>query len=71
MNKYSFSSFLSIPALQRASSFLTLSIRDTPTKLLKHFISKHSLSFSHHFSYGVIPHASAPYNAGWYNYSFV
>ena len=29
---------LSIPALLRTSSFLTLSIRDTPTKLLKHFI---------------------------------
>ena len=31
---------------------LTLSIRGTPTKLLRHFISiEHSLSFSQHFSY--------------------
>ena len=45
---------LSIPALLRTSSFLTQSIRDTPTKLLKHFISssqEHSLSFFQHFSY--------------------
>ena len=32
--------FLSIPALLGTSSFLTLSIVDTPTKLLKHFISR-------------------------------
>ena len=31
---------LSIQALLRTSSFLTISIRDTPTKLLKHFISR-------------------------------
>ena len=44
---------LSLPAHLRTSSFLTLSIRDTPTKLLKHFISKTSLSFSQHFSYSM------------------
>ena len=31
---------LSIPAFLHISSFLTLSIRNTPTKLLKHFISR-------------------------------
>ena len=38
-------------ALLRTSSFLTLNVRDTPTKLLKHFISAL-----------LIRHASAPYN---------
>ena len=47
---------LSIPALLRTSSFLTRFIRDTPTKLLKHFISRT-------FTLLLIPHASAPYNA--------
>ena len=51
---------LSIPALLRTSSFLTRSIRDTPTKLLKHFISK-TFTFLH--SALLIPHASAPYNS--------
>ena len=42
---------LSTPALLHTSSFITLSICDTPTKHLKHFVPKHSLSFSQHFSY--------------------
>ena len=41
---------LSIPALLHTSSFLTLSIRDTTTKLLKHIISR-KYTFSQHFSY--------------------
>ena len=49
-----------IPALLRASSFLTLSIRDTPTKLFKQFISR---TFTFFLSALLIPHASAPYNA--------
>ena len=41
----------SIPALLHTSSFLSLFIRDTQTKHLKHYISQeHSLSFSQHFS---------------------
>ena len=48
----------SSPALQRTSSFQTLSIR--PTKLLKHFNSR-TLIFL--LSALLIPHASAPYNA--------
>ena len=51
---------LSIPALLRTSSFLTLSIRDAPTKLLKHFISR---TFTFLLSALLIPHASAPCNA--------
>ena len=51
---------LSVPALLRTSSFLTLSIRDTPTKLLKHFISR---TFTFLLSAFLIPHTSAPYNA--------
>ena len=51
---------LSIPALLRTSSFLTLSIRDTPTKLLKHFISR---TFTFLLSELLIPHTSAPSNA--------
>ena len=43
----------------RTSSLLTLSIRDTPTKLLKHFISR---TFTLLLSALLIPHASAPYN---------
>ena len=39
---------------------LTLSIRDTPTKLLKHFFSR---TFTFLLSALLIPHASAPYNA--------
>ena len=50
---------LSIPALQRTSSFLTLSIRETPTKLLKDFISR---TFTLLLSALLIPHASAPHN---------
>ena len=48
---YILANYLSIPGLLRTSSFLTLSIRDTPTKLLKHFISRTFTSFSQHFSY--------------------
>ena len=55
-----FANSLSIPALLRTFSFLTLSIRDTPTKLLKHFISR---TFTFLLSALLIPHASAPYNA--------
>ena len=47
----------SVPALLRTSSFLTLSIRDTPTKLLKQFISR---TFTILLSALLIPHASAP-----------
>ena len=50
---------LPILALIRTSSFITLSICGTPTKLLKHFISR-AFTFFQHFSY---PHACAPYNA--------
>ena len=49
-----------MPALLRTSSFLTLSIHDTRTKLLKHFISG---TFPFLLSALLIPHASAPYNA--------
>ena len=42
---------LSIPALLRTSSFLTLFIRGTPTKLLKHFISRTFNFLPQHFSY--------------------
>ena len=48
---------LSIPALL---PFLTLSIRDTPTKLPKHFTSRR---FNFLLSVLLIPHSSAPYNA--------
>ena len=42
--------FSSIPTLLRTSLFLTLSSRDTPTKLLKHFISRTlPPSFTQHF----------------------
>ena len=51
---------LSIRALLRTSSFPTLPIRDTPTKLLKHLISR---TFTFLLSALLIPHASAPYNA--------
>ena len=53
---------LSIPALLSPTylSFLTLFIRDTPTKLLKHFISR---TFTFLLSALLIPHAYAPYNA--------
>ena len=50
---------LSIPALLRTSSFLTLSIRANPTKLLKLFITR-TFTFLH--SALLIIHASAPYN---------
>ena len=50
---------LSIPAHLRTSSYLTLSIRDTPTKLLKHFISR---TFTFLLSALLVPQASAPYN---------
>ena len=43
---------LSISALSRKSSFLTLSISVTPTILLKHIISRTS-TFSVHFSYPI------------------
>ena len=51
---------LSIPALHCTYSFRTLSIRDTPTKLLKHFISR---TFTFLLSALLIPHASTPYYA--------
>ena len=55
---------LSIPALLRTYSFLTLSIRYTPTKLLKHFISR---TFTFLLSALLVPHAAMPmlppYNA--------
>ena len=47
---------LSIPALLRTSSFITLSIHNTPTKLLKHFIAR---TFTFLLSALLIPHASA------------
>ena len=40
--------------------FATLSIRDTPTKLLEHFIS---ITFTFHLSALLIPHASTSHNA--------
>ena len=46
-------------ALLRTSSFPTLSIRDTPTKLLKHFTSGTTFLLSALLR----PHTSAPYNA--------
>ena len=46
--------------LSSTSSFLTLSICDTPTKLLKHLISR---TFTFLLSAILIPHVSAPYNA--------
>ena len=49
-----------MPALLRTSLFLTLSIRDTPIKLIKHFISR-TLTFL--LSALLMPHASAPYSA--------
>ena len=52
--------YLSISAHLLTSSFITLSIRDTPTKLLKHFISR---TFAFLLSAFLILHASAPYNA--------
>ena len=51
---------LSIPAILCTSSFLTLSIYDTPTKVLKHFIWR---TFTFLLSALLIPYASAPYNA--------
>ena len=44
---------LSIPALLRTSSFLTLSIRDTPRNFSNTSSQEHSLSFSQQFSYAV------------------
>ena len=49
--------YFSIPALIRTSTFPTLSIRDTHTKLLKHFISR---IFTLILSAFLIPHASGP-----------
>ena len=51
---------LFIPALLHKSSCLTVFIHDTPTKLLKHFISRTFAFFLPEF---LIPHAYAPYNA--------
>ena len=48
---------LSIPALLHTSSFLTLSIHDTPTNLLKHFVWR---TFTFRLSALLIP---PPYNA--------
>ena len=53
-------SSLSIPALLRTSSFLTLSIHDTKTKLIKHVVAR---TFTFLLSAIQIPHASVPYNA--------
>ena len=50
---------LSIPAHLHTSSFLTLTNRDTSTKLLKHFISR---TFIFLISALLIPYASAPYD---------
>ena len=55
-----FANSLSITALLSTYSFPTLSIHDTPTKLLKHFISR---TFTLLLSALLIPHASTPYNA--------
>ena len=59
-------SYLSIPVLLHTSSFLTVSIRDQPTKLLKHFISRTFLSLS-------TSHPPCLYSVQrcWYNYSFI
>ena len=46
----------SILAYLHASSLRTLSIYDTPTKFLKHLISRTSLFFSQHFSYYMPQH---------------
>ena len=48
-----------LPFYSAAFSFLTLSIRDTPTKLVKHFISR---ILSYFLSAPLIRYASAPYN---------
>ena len=62
-----YSLICSTPQLHFYSSYpthlficITLSIRDIPTKLLKHFISR---TFTFLLSALLIPHASAPYNA--------
>ena len=55
-----FASSIYVPALLCTSSFLFFFIRDTPTKLLKHFISR-TITFL--LWALLIPHASAPYNA--------
>ena len=55
-----FTNYRHIPALSQTSSFLTLSIRDTPTKLPTYFISR---TFSFLLSPLLMPHASALYNA--------
>ena len=52
--------FLPITALLRTSSFLTQSIGDSPTKLLKQFISR---TFTFLLSALLIPHGSALYTA--------
>ena len=49
-----FANSLSIPALLCTSTFLTLSIRNTPTKLLKQFISR---TFTFFLSFSVLFHA--------------
>ena len=59
-NHHNTTNSLSITALLSTYSFLTLSIHDTPTKLLKHFISR---TFTFLLSALLIPHASTPYNA--------
>ena len=61
--------YIFIPALPRTSSFLTLSISDTPTKFLKHFNSR---KFTFFLSALIIPHTSAPYSAvGTITYSYI
>ena len=57
---YSLTTLLFELQLLRTTSFLTLSIRDTPTKLLKHFIPR---TFTFLLSALLIPHASPPDNA--------
>ena len=52
----------SIPSLLCTSSYLTRSIRDTPYKLLKHFISR-TFCYFPFFSAHIIHHVSALHNA--------
>ena len=58
-----------LPALLRTSSFLSLPIRDTPTNILKHFISR---TFTFLLSAILITHAClCSVQRCWYNYSFI
>ena len=76
---YMLANSVSIPALLRTSSFQTLSIRDTPPKLLKHFILRtftfllSALLITHAYACGIgnctIGTITPSYN--YYNYSFI